>query len=260
MSGTDSLKQLFLKFDADGNGALDPGEIKLFIDDLVPGDVSTAAAQRLVIAMDENGDGEIDIDEFITFFRDQSQKSKMVIHERHVPKTWARRDSGAGVTRTTASHRTRHEQQKRHHTRAHQHRSSVSGGFLGAAVTARATANAKMVGQNALDGVLSQGFGHCQKKDTAISSAKAYLRVAVNAKKGKLQAIWQRFDPAGVGSLDFDKFIDLIGWLCPNEVNHSSMVKLLHAIDANGDGMIQLEEFTAFLNTQDVEQGDQTWT
>jgi Ca2+-binding EF-hand superfamily protein len=254
MSGNENLEKLFLQFDKNNNGYLEPAEVRDMIDALVPGDVSTVAANELIKGMDADGNGDIDVKEFKSFFKEKNEESKNVIHQKATTRSWTTPVETHGVMRPTKASNSYHEQQKTHHTRIHRNRSSISGGFLGAAVTTRATANAKMVGQNALDGVLSPGFGHVAKTSRAVAAAKAYLKLAVQKKSTKLDQIWARFDPSGVGELTFDQFVELVQWLCPNEINHSSMIKMLHDMDENGDVLIQKTEFIRYLKSDATTQ------
>lgn len=68
----DKLKATFKMFDKDGNGSITPSEIKTVLqtDSSIPNEV----IQQIMSQVDENGDGEISLDEFIHLMTEAAEK------------------------------------------------------------------------------------------------------------------------------------------------------------------------------------------
>jgi hypothetical protein len=64
---TNSISDLFAKFDFDGNGTLDPSEFRRGIQSLGVG-ISVGEIEKLRELIDDDGDGEISFHEFVTRF------------------------------------------------------------------------------------------------------------------------------------------------------------------------------------------------
>ena len=126
---------------------------------------------------DANKDGVIDLDEFNQFIFEAKIEAAKTVDERPEPRQWSRRESAdESHLKSTKGRRNYHAQQQQHHSTTHTRRSSMAGGVFKKGEAAQATANAKMVHQNALD-MAGEGFGYVSNSSAAISNAKQKLRL-----------------------------------------------------------------------------------
>jgi calcium-dependent protein kinase len=69
---TEMLRDVFNKFDADGDGSISQTELTTYLTQGTDLIISDEQAKKLIEDADQNGDGEIDFDEFVTMMTDQS--------------------------------------------------------------------------------------------------------------------------------------------------------------------------------------------
>ena len=68
------LREVFVKFDTDRSGELDAAELKVALKVVLGADLGLDDCERLVRAVDVNGNGLIDYDEFALIVRDEAAK------------------------------------------------------------------------------------------------------------------------------------------------------------------------------------------
>lgn len=66
------LKMLFNALDMDGNGVLDRGDLAKLLSKVLEKSVTPAVLDTVFSEMDDNGNVDIDSDEFISFFGDRA--------------------------------------------------------------------------------------------------------------------------------------------------------------------------------------------
>ena len=69
-AGDDALRAAFVRFDTSGDGFLQPGELKYAWKAATGEVMSDDDADAMVRSIDADGNGEIDVDEFIALVRD----------------------------------------------------------------------------------------------------------------------------------------------------------------------------------------------
>ena len=69
-AGDDALRAAFARFDTSGDGFLQPGELKYAWKAATGEQMSDDDADAMVRSIDADGNGEIDVDEFIALVRD----------------------------------------------------------------------------------------------------------------------------------------------------------------------------------------------
>lgn len=70
------LNEVWAEVDADGSGALDPGELQAALERMGMTGMNGKKLGRLMRQIDTDGDGTVDLDEFRAWWRKQSEKSK----------------------------------------------------------------------------------------------------------------------------------------------------------------------------------------
>jgi hypothetical protein len=70
----ESAKRYFEAFDADGSGSISRDEFSLLYDDLVSCGFSMGSLQAALQDLDSNGDGEISLEEYITWLSRTNQR------------------------------------------------------------------------------------------------------------------------------------------------------------------------------------------
>jgi hypothetical protein len=142
------LVRLFKEFDHNMNGGLELNELVELLDRFCPGEIRSRDAHSLMKLMDKNGDGQISLDEFVSFIENFSQESKVSgvgEMQRSAPSEWKagkmfarHRRSIAIDDEQIASHLTltRLQQQRvkqskeRHHNRNKGSKAATTGGYL----------------------------------------------------------------------------------------------------------------------------------
>lgn len=66
----EQVRQMFKKFDADGNGYIDEVELKEMLAKIMGKDVPMAEVKQMIHDVDMNNDGRIDIYEFIKLMQE----------------------------------------------------------------------------------------------------------------------------------------------------------------------------------------------
>jgi Ca2+-binding EF-hand superfamily protein len=112
------------------------------------------------------------------------------------------------------------------------------------------------------DGLDQAGLIEARRKinPVTISKIRKRFRAASYTYGGQnWDKIFGQFDTSGDGALDSEEFFLAVRAglkIPPREVSDRDIEILLQALDMNGDGMIDLIEFAAFLKEEDPEQDD----